>query len=353
MPKKNHDYTKIMGVRQLERFLLERRTPIRQSELATIFNCNRSTIRLWLVELELDDVPIRRTKDRRVYIDRASYLMYVRLSRDESLITMIALRLMQQHLQQSNLHGLEVMHKLGMTLSRGVASLAGEHILQQTAHQRTSLPSLKSKAQRALEKIGEAWLSGRKISWRYQPLRGVKAFNEVFHPYMIEPIALGGSTYVVGFSEQAQSLRARKIERIISVPVIEDEHFDVHSTFDPIQLFEGAWGIWFSQDEQPITISVRFQRHVRQRVLETRWHPSQTIHEDASGNLIWQAVLDDWTPIVPWIRGWGADCEVLEPSELRHAIIANLERSQSLYGLSNNPQSTTPNDDVLRTLLGE
>ncbi|MCA0350763.1 MAG: WYL domain-containing protein [Chloroflexi bacterium] len=266
---------------------------------------------------------------------------------------MIALRLMQQHLQQSNLHGLEVMHKLGLTLSRGVAKLAGEHILQQTAHQRAELTIAKSSPQRALEKIGEAWLSGHKISWRYQPLRGSQAFNEVFHPYMIEPIALGGSTYVVGFSEQAQALRARKIERIISIPVVEDELFEIHPTFDPIQLFEGAWGIWFSQDDQPIKIVIKFQQSVRQRVYETRWHPSQTIQEDDYGNLIWQAMIDDWTPIVPWIRGWGADCEVLEPSELRQAIITNLERARTLYKLSGNRPSAMPNDDVLRTLFGE
>ena len=33
----------------------------------------------------------------------------------------------------------------------------------------------------------------------------------------------------------------------------------------------------------------------------------------------------------PWIRGWGADCEVLHPPELRNEIAAELRAAADVY----------------------
>jgi CRISPR-associated endonuclease/helicase Cas3 len=35
----------------------------------------------------------------------------------------------------------------------------------------------------------------------------------------------------------------------------------------------------------------------------------------------------------PWIRGWGADVEILEPAELRERFRGEVERMKEIYGI--------------------
>ena len=37
--------------------------------------------------------------------------------------------------------------------------------------------------------------------------------------------------------------------------------------------------------------------------------------------------------MLPWIRGWGGDVEVIAPPELREALLEELQRMNVLYGL--------------------
>ena len=36
--------------------------------------------------------------------------------------------------------------------------------------------------------------------------------------------------------------------------------------------------------------------------------------------------------MVPWIRGWGPDCEVLKPDELRQQIAEDMRKAVEVYG---------------------
>ena len=78
------------------------------------------------------------------------------------------------------------------------------------------------------------------------------------------------------------------------------------------------------------------------------------MEEDAEGRLIWTAEIDAVQEIMPWIRGWGADCEVLEPHEVREQIKGKVRRQARMYGLDiQQHTSNTPNLDLLESLFGE
>jgi CRISPR-associated endonuclease/helicase Cas3 len=66
-------------------------------------------------------------------------------------------------------------------------------------------------------------------------------------------------------------------------------------------------------------------------VRETRWHPSQRIEELADGYLLWRAQIAEPREMLPWIRGWGADCEVVEPAELRERVAEEYRRAAEVY----------------------
>jgi predicted DNA-binding transcriptional regulator YafY len=87
-------------------------------------------------------------------------------------------------------------------------------------------------------------------------------------------------------------------------------------------------------DDQPVSIRLRFSRFVAERVKETIWHPTQAIADLPDGGCIWEAAIGDSTEIGPWVRGWGSDCEVLAPDELRVDVVSHVRRMARIYGLA-------------------
>ena len=79
-------------------------------------------------------------------------------------------------------------------------------------------------------------------------------------------------------------------------------------------------------------VVLRFHPRVAQRVQETRWHTSQQVEEQKGGYLIWRAQVAEPQEMLPWIRGWGADCEVLKPDGLRETLMGETCRLVELYG---------------------
>jgi len=67
------------------------------------------------------------------------------------------------------------------------------------------------------------------------------------------------------------------------------------------------------------------------RVRETRWHRSESVEEQADGSLIWRARVAEPQEMLPWIRGWGADAEVLAPLELRERMMGEARAMAEVY----------------------
>ena len=58
------------------------------------------------------------------------------------------------------------------------------------------------------------------------------------------------------------------------------------------------------------------------------------------------------TDLLPWVRSWGADVEVLEPKELREQMMGEARRLAEIYGWQAHRQSvaSAPDDDLAQTL---
>jgi CRISPR-associated endonuclease/helicase Cas3 len=134
-------------------------------------------------------------------------------------------------------------------------------------------------------------------------------------------------------------LRTYKLERIQKAE-LTDEPFTLSPDFDGPQLLKQAWGVMYG-DEQPVEVRLRFSAEVTPRVRETRWHPSQHVRLTREG-CEWSALIGDTLEIEPWIRTWGADCEVLAPDALRESIISHVRRASRLYQLEQ--QAPSPHD---------
>ena len=51
------------------------------------------------------------------------------------------------------------------------------------------------------------------------------------------------------------------------------------------------------------------------------------------GSLLWRALIAEPQEMMPWIRGWGADVEVIEPEEIRTSLHIEANRLATLYGV--------------------
>ena len=133
---------------------------------------------------------------------------------------------------------------------------------------------------------------------------------------------------------------------------LTEESFEVPQDFNGPALLKRAWGVMYG-DEEPIEVRLRFSLWVTKRVKETLWHPSQQITETSDG-CEWTAQIGDTLEIENWIRGWGSDCEVFAPQELREKMIKEARRLANMYGITNSNliPPDKPDSNLLSGLFG-
>lgn len=174
------------------------------------------------------------------------------------------------------------------------------------------------------------WITRRRVRLTYLTAR-LREFECFFDPYLLEPSAIGRTIYAIGFSSIAKDVRTYKLERIQKAE-LTNETFAAPS-FNAVKKLQNAWGVMYGDDDQLVQVRLRFSDRVTRRVRETRWHPSQKIKPTDNG-CEWTAMIGDTLEIESWIRGWGGDCEVIEPAALRESMLHHLRRSMRVYGLT-------------------
>ena len=203
---------------------------------------------------------------------------------------------------------------------------------------------------RVFTALAEGWLSRRIVRLIYDPPHK-RHYECRFSPYLLEPSGIGHTLYFIGRSDPPGALRTYKLERVRDAELTE-ETFQVPADFHGPELLRRAWGVMYGEGE-PVHLKLCFSQFVSKRVRETRWHVTQRLTETAEG-LVWEAEIGDVTEIRPWIRGWGADCEVLEPVELRREMMTEARRLARVYGIAYQHEPVDgPDQELLDTLFGE
>jgi predicted DNA-binding transcriptional regulator YafY len=141
---------------------------------------------------------------------------------------------------------------------------------------------------------------------------------------------VGQAVHVIGFREPPAGLRTLKIERIERIELTA-EKYQIPDDFHPEELLKYAWGIWYTEEE-PYEVVLKFSPRVVRRVGETRWHRTEQVTPQEDGSLLWQAWIAEPLEMLPWIRGWGADCEVVAPQKLRNELAMEAEKLKRVYG---------------------
>jgi CRISPR-associated endonuclease/helicase Cas3 len=309
-------------LREMERLYLERGwTDI---EMAGRLGVDRTTV-FKDRSLLSTECPIEPDDEGRYKIDRSRYLSHIRVNTYEALALYLPARRAARQTLMAQPHVANALEKLSAALKQPMTERlvkAANVILAQTAQpERVAI----------METVTRGWIERRKVRIAYRGLRAQQTGHHVVSPYLIEPALWSDGAYVIGYSDYFYDIAVFKIERIESAE-LKLETFEIPEHFDEQELLRYAWGIWRSEDE-PERVKLRFASgDATRRVKETIWHPYQKpIVDTPDGGCIWEALVSEPREMIPWIRGWGADVEVLEPKELRGALVREAQKMAELY----------------------
>ncbi len=327
---------KLWRLKELERVLLDAHPRgLHNAELARRIEISRSEIPEYLEDLAALGVEVYDTDDGKHAIDPATYRVNLRLNLDESLATLLAIRLLTTRSDKRNPHAAGALRELASAFDK-LAPFMARHIRQSAnvldGEYRRDDPLFL----RWLERLTQAWAKQLKVRLDYESEEG-KFSTHTFAPYFIEPYAMGNTLHVIGQPDSFNKLLTLKVERVRNVELLATP-YDIPPDFDPTDILRDAWGIWRTEKE-PELVKLRFDRRVAYRVRETQWHYLEKVDEDGQGNLIWQARISQPREMLPWIRGWGADCEVLEPDWLKEELEQEARRLAIQYQVVTSSQN--------------
>lgn len=324
-------------------WLRVRRHPdgITESEIARRTGFERRTVHNYLIELQ-DEGKI--DKEGTLWFANPyeeTRIQALHLSPEEAYALYLGSRLLTKQHDKRNEPAESALLKLAEVLTSDAG--VGQEIAQaaQLLAQRPSRPEYQS----VFTTLTRAYIYRRTVELVYRPLHG-RSFTTRFRTYLMEPSPIGYTTYAIGHSSTPDALRAYKLERIQEARMLR-EPYQIPADFPGLEILTNAWSIYFG--EETIEVVLRFSPNVRERVLETQWHPSQCTEEDGErpGWLRWRAQVADTTDMLPWIRGWGAQVEVISPYELREKLEDDVHHMISLYSNLQSLSSPAPLHSLL------
>ena len=304
-------------------------------ELAELLNVNRTTV--YRTRRTMDEelkMPFYEEEHGRYRLDRKRMLSSIQLSPTEALALYLGGRRLQQQTRIAHLPTAAALEKLAQVLKRPMMER-----LVQAAHEVLEQERDPQQAE-IMEQIVEGWINGRKVRIHYRKPHAATPRVHVISPYQLEPSVWGDGVYLIGHSDYYDAVITLKTSRIEHAAVTT-EPFTIPGDFDSYALLEHAWGIWHT-DGQARTVRLRFSQRVTPRVLETVWHPSQRIMELPDGGCEWTADIAETREMEPWVRGWGAEVEVLAPEELRQSVIDSVRQLAARYALLPTPEQAGP-----------
>jgi predicted DNA-binding transcriptional regulator YafY len=311
-------------LRDIETMLLMTPTGLSVQAIAERLEVTRRTIYRDLNFLENQGVPLWQ-EDGRFGINRTRYLANVRLTFHEAMSLVLAGLLLSRTIDERNPHVIGALHKLGGVLP---ANLVGQ---LDRAVERIEAQSSDYRPIAVLEALTEGWGTGHKVRIQYRSPRSGEVRPRTISPYALEPTPSG--IYVIGHDEWADDLRTFKLDRLETATVL-DQTYQIPDSFDLEAHLATGWRIMAGETQQEVV--VRFTPEVTSRVLERQWHATQRVERRPDGGCVLYVQIAEPLEMLPWIRSWGAEAEVVAPEWLRQEVEADLHRALLAYQTAEN-----------------
>jgi predicted DNA-binding transcriptional regulator YafY len=165
------------------------------------------------------------------------------------------------------------------------------------------------------------------LSFLYQRFDADKPHRHILHPYHLKEYR--NRWYLIGYHHELKEIRTYCFDRILEVQ--EDHSVDFQDTgFDPAEYFQSTVGIIVPHDK-PQHIVLRFSAKQGKYILTLPIHESQEILEVNDAFITVSLDVAPNYELFALILGWGAEVEVLKPTEMRDQIKGILSGTLERY----------------------
>ena len=166
----------------------------------------------------------------------------------------------------------------------------------------------------------------RRISVVYRSQRSGEVKTLTVDPYAL--VFRRHNWYLIAFSLSHGRTIQLKLIRIVRASKT-GETFQVPGEFSIDSFYAKSWEMWTGDEEY--LVRIKFSPRVAQIIRETKRHPTQELEDTPDGGVILSAKVAGIEEIGFWVLSWGADAEVLEPSELRTSVEETARRMLENY----------------------
>ncbi len=316
--------TQYQRLHQIVELLLDHPEGLSTNEIAEYFGITRQTALRNINTLSAIGYPIIEIEGghEKYTISRIDYLKNVHLTLAQAWFMYLPLR----RIVRANLHR----YSLVRSLLHRVTTLLYEEIADPLIPDESESPN---KYDEIFAKLVQAWHERCYVQIHYKALNSDRPSNFVVAPWWFEPAVWSDAFYLIAEVKQTEPrLTTLKLDRIHAVQLTK-EQFERPQGKDIVAKVASAWGIWMGAEDTKVVL--RFNNRQFDRLKETRWHPSEKVTLDSQGAVLWEAYVSEPQEMLPWIRGWGADVEVIAPDNIRQQIANEAEATFRLYKPSN------------------
>ena len=170
----------------------------------------------------------------------------------------------------------------------------------------------------------------RAVFITYQSLRATEPVTYDVYPYGLTYHR--GSLYLVGRNPQHDEIRHWKVDRDREGRAGRAPLPTGRTDFDLQRHLARSFGIFHGDGDSRSRFRVRFSPTVARYVQESHVARQPEADEGKDGSLLAEFDLDDTEEIKRWIMSFGRHAEVLEPEDLRTAILNEIQALATVYG---------------------
>ena len=159
-----------------------------------------------------------------------------------------------------------------------------------------------------LEELRTSMLAFKKIQFNY-PVKGeIKTIT--LNPY---GLVIADKYYLVGYNEYVGDLRQYRVDKISNLTIL-DEYFEKDEKFSLTEYCKNSFSIY---QEDPITITLEFDKSVAEAVLNYHFHPTQKMKQLENGNVQVKFTCGGKYAICHELFKWGGKVQIKKPVELK------------------------------------
>jgi proteasome accessory factor B len=177
-----------------------------------------------------------------------------------------------------------------------------------------------------IDDLVTALVYSQPIDARYRKPSGVTGTYHL-HPYTLGVYRQG--LYLFAFDVDAGQVKTFAVERFESDLIRrKGETFQIPTGWSPRAYIAHAFGIMSGTPEEVVlAVEESSVAYVRERT----WHPTQTFRTLPDGRLELRMQVGVTVELETWIRGFGADMQVISPPPLVQRIGESLRRAAARY----------------------